>query len=80
MTGIVVGGFFVECGVVAGCSLATSLIRVHAIPALDGLRLPPKVSLDVYIDDYGLSGSGTVRDVISILGDSAKGLQRALEQ
>ncbi|CAK0799561.1 unnamed protein product [Prorocentrum cordatum] len=47
--GVVVGPFHVTNGVVAGCGLATTMVRISAIPALDALQLPPGITLDVYI-------------------------------
>eukprot|EP00959_Pyramimonas_sp_CCMP1952_P062176 1299542-Pyramimonas_sp.AAC.1 len=37
----VVGSFYVDRGVVAGCGFATAMVLVSATPALDALKLPP---------------------------------------
>eukprot|EP00959_Pyramimonas_sp_CCMP1952_P246076 5143230-Pyramimonas_sp.AAC.1 len=57
--GLLHGPHFATHGVVAGCSIATSYVRVYIIPTVDPIRLPTQVSLDIHIDDYGLSSSGT---------------------
>ena len=45
------GPSYARLGVVAGCSLATSLIRVHAIDGIDWIRRHcPSAFMDVYID------------------------------
>ncbi len=56
-------------GVVAGCSLATTLIRVFTITPFDNfVRQVQDVVLDNYIDDNVLSTEGTEQQVIDRLG------------
>eukprot|EP00959_Pyramimonas_sp_CCMP1952_P242217 5062923-Pyramimonas_sp.AAC.1 len=55
------GPWFVFSGIVAGCSLATTLIRVNSIEALDLIVLRPCCDLALYIDDSGLS-TGPIAD------------------
>ena len=43
-------------GVVAGCAIATYLVKLYCLPVLDSVvRLHPRVSLDVFIDDSPVS-------------------------
>ncbi len=53
-------------GVVAGCSLATTLVKVFYVRSFDTFiaRAPPGVILDAYIDDATLSMVGGTREVI----------------
>ena len=51
--GIIEGPFWVINGVIAGCSMATTLIRVLAVGPMDAAMasIPPPVSFDIFIDD-----------------------------
>ena len=70
-----VGAYYVTNGVVAGCGFATTMIRINSIPALDSLVFGPGISLDVYIDDYGLSCTGSPTDVAKLLPAAAADLR-----
>eukprot|EP00959_Pyramimonas_sp_CCMP1952_P111842 2339374-Pyramimonas_sp.AAC.1 len=48
-----VGPYYSINGVVAGCSMATTFVRIYLIPVIDPLPIPRDVFLDIYIDDYG---------------------------
>ena len=48
---------------VAGCAIATYLVKLYCLPVLDNVvRLHPRVSLDVFIDDSHQSAQGTRRE------------------
>ena len=50
-------------GVVAGCAIATYLVKLYCLPVLDNVvRLHPRVSFDVFIDDSLQSAQGTPRE------------------
>ena len=49
--------------VVAGCAIATYLVKLYCLPVLDNVvRLHPRVSLDFFIDDSHQSAQGTPRE------------------
>ncbi len=56
-------------GVVAGCSLAMSLVKLFYLRAFDGLasRAPPAVTIDVHVDDVTIAAVGNPRQVIADL-------------
>eukprot|EP00959_Pyramimonas_sp_CCMP1952_P146820 3073251-Pyramimonas_sp.AAC.3 len=62
----------------AGCPMATTLIRVFGIEACDILVLPPSVSLDVYIDGANLDGVGPLESLVSNLINAAGQLEQAI--
>ncbi len=69
-----------ERGVIAGCSLATTLTRVYTIDAYDELTLRcPAVRLDNYIDDNVLSAEGAPGEVAENLGQAAAALSEIVE-
>ena len=50
-------------GVVAGCAIATYLVKLYCLPVLDKVvKLHPRVSLDIFIDDSHQSVQGTPRE------------------
>ncbi len=53
-------------GIIAGCSLATTYIKIYYIRMYDALRraIPPSVDIDVYIDDTVLSSEGPPEQVM----------------
>eukprot|EP00959_Pyramimonas_sp_CCMP1952_P288248 6027371-Pyramimonas_sp.AAC.1 len=53
------GPYFVDNGVIAGCSMATTHITVHAMSSLDTIPIDPSLELGVYIDDTRISCTGT---------------------
>ena len=63
-------------GIVAGCTFATSLIRVFAMEAFDSIPRGP--DFDVYVDDLSLSATGTARSVVTTLVQGAKALDVAI--
>ena len=45
---------------VAGCAIATCLVKLYCLPVLDSVvRLHPRVTLDVFFDDSDQSAQGT---------------------
>eukprot|EP00959_Pyramimonas_sp_CCMP1952_P018127 383807-Pyramimonas_sp.AAC.1 len=61
--GIVEGPVSPKKGIVAGCSLAASLIRAFAMEAFDGIpREPGRRYFDAYIDDLSLNATGSAKE------------------
>ena len=55
-------------GVVAGCAIATYLVKLYCLPVLDNVvRLHPRVTLDVFIDDSHQSAQGTPREARKLI-------------
>ena len=55
-------------GVVAGCAIVTYLVKLYCLPVLDSVvRLHPRVSLDVFIDDSHQSAQGTPREARKLI-------------
>ena len=71
LSSLVDGPHFARFGVIAGCSMATTGVRIFLIPVLDTLRLPQQLYLSVYIDDYSLNAVGPERYVSSHIKESA---------
>ena len=74
------GPYFCQNGVIAGCSMATTLIRVYCLEGYDSIPLPPSTSLDVYIDDQGLSSTGRPRAVVNSVVSGALALDKVVQQ
>ena len=54
--------------VVAGCAIATYLVKLYCLPVLDSVvRLHLRVSLDVFIDDSHQSAQGTPREARKLI-------------
>ena len=47
---------------VAGCAIATYLVKLYCLLVDNVVRLHPRVSLDVFIDDSLQSDQGTLRE------------------
>ncbi len=56
-----------ERGIIAGDTMATTLVKVYCIGALDELceRLPPTVQLDAHIDDLVLTAEAGPREIMN---------------
>ena len=53
---------------VAGCAIATYLVKLYCLPVSDSVvRLHPRVSLDVFIDDSHQSAQGTPREARKLI-------------
>ncbi|CAK0859320.1 unnamed protein product, partial [Prorocentrum cordatum] len=63
LAGYVSGPFYAVKGVMAGCSFATSFVRVYTIEAFTNLVYPSNVSFDQHIDDSAVSAVGSVSEV-----------------
>ncbi len=66
MQGRVAREVYPTSGVVAGCPLATALVKVFYLRALDQFvaATPEEVHLDAYVDDLTLSTIGTAQQVV----------------
>eukprot|EP00959_Pyramimonas_sp_CCMP1952_P032819 688040-Pyramimonas_sp.AAC.2 len=79
MYGSVNGPWLAIKGVIAGCSIATTLVRIYLV--LDPgsrLTLPRSVTLDAYIDDCALTCMGSVETVVRDLASASRALHRVL--
>ena len=74
--GAVEAGLYVQKGVIAGCHIATSLVRVYTIRPFDAFTLQcPSSTLDVSVDDLTSSKTGTEQEVENDLARAATHLQ-----
>ncbi len=69
-------------GVIAGCSLAMSLVKLFYLRAFDDLaaRLPPAVTLDVHVDDVTLAAIGPPPQVAADLAAARHSLAHTMER
>eukprot|EP00959_Pyramimonas_sp_CCMP1952_P346425 7255471-Pyramimonas_sp.AAC.1 len=72
--GIIEGPFWVVSGVIAGRSMATAFIRAFAIESFGRVVLSCGTNFDAYVDDAGLSHTGTVTEVVDSLAAASKSL------
>eukprot|EP00959_Pyramimonas_sp_CCMP1952_P173937 3634464-Pyramimonas_sp.AAC.1 len=68
---------FAQFGVVVGCSLATTMIRISSIGPLDKIAWSPHVDFKLYIDSSSIAAVGTHREVVSGVVEGARALQSA---
>ena len=80
MSSIVTGPVFATTGVIAGCSMATTFVRVFIIPSLDLLSPSVSRSLDVYIDDYGLKFTAARSHIVGLAVEGARELRSLLTE
>ena len=67
---------FARRGIVAGCSLCTTLAKVIMLQPMDRLLvLAPRVEWTLFVDDVGASTRGKEDDVVSILDVAATELR-----
>eukprot|EP00959_Pyramimonas_sp_CCMP1952_P397355 8325859-Pyramimonas_sp.AAC.1 len=59
--------------------MATTLIRVYCMEGYDSIPLSPAASLDVYIDDQGLSSTGLPKVVIDSIARGAQALDSVVQ-
>ena len=69
--------------VVAGCAIAIYLVKLYCLRVLDNVvRLHPRATLDVFIDDSHQSGQGTPREARKLIVAAGrtftKGVQKHL--
>ncbi len=69
-------------GVIAGCTFATTYVRVFMLRALDRAvkEMPDGVSLDVYIDDVVISAVGEPKEVTDKLLKAHATLRRIIQE
>eukprot|EP00973_Karenia_brevis_P085485 11862009-Karenia_brevis.AAC.1 len=73
--------FRIGTSIVAGCSFATTILRVVLIELMDiGTRLYPNVSLHVYVDDIDIGMCGTEAAVVQQTFGATRMLILGLEQ
>ena len=77
---MVQGPFYAMCGVIAGCSAATSFVRAFIIPSLDLLSPRVQKGLDVYIDDYGHSVQARPCSIVSLVIEAATELHHVITE
>eukprot|EP00959_Pyramimonas_sp_CCMP1952_P234325 4896140-Pyramimonas_sp.AAC.1 len=63
LCGVLAPPVFGDHGVIAGCSIATTMIRVFGLESFDSVVLGPSTTLDVYIGDSGLNAVGTAEQI-----------------
>ena len=80
-SGIVTNAWFASRGMIAGCNLATTLVKVYCIIPFDKVcALSPEATLDVFIDDLTGSSTGSPDVVEKALVDCAHQLHQAVQQ
>ncbi len=70
-------------GVGAGCGLATTYVKVYAVPPIDELlpKLPPTTSIDVHVDDFVLSTEAATKEqVVHDLGQAQAALKDVIDK
>ena len=80
MASISTGPFYSINGVIAGCSMATTFVRIYVMPVFDTLDIPRSVMLDIYIDDYGMSSVDLEHIVRQDLKEAAVSVMQAIQQ
>ncbi|CAK0865325.1 unnamed protein product [Prorocentrum cordatum] len=65
-------------GVVAGCSMATTVVRVYILGPMSNIRLPRGVFLAQFIDGSGLDSTGKAQDVLFGIKEGSRQLEHAL--
>eukprot|EP00959_Pyramimonas_sp_CCMP1952_P014419 305588-Pyramimonas_sp.AAC.1 len=68
---------FARFGVVAGCSMATTMIRINSMGPLDKIAGSPHVDFKMYIDNSSIAAVGTRQEVASGVVEGARALQSA---
>ena len=67
-------------GVIAGCSLATTLVKLYLLDIMDGLSMQfPETQLNVFIDDVAITSTGAASVVAEVVVDATLELQREVE-
>eukprot|EP00973_Karenia_brevis_P079843 11079498-Karenia_brevis.AAC.1 len=78
--GAVTQFFKIGTSIVAGCSFATTILRVVLLECLDlGCKLYPQIALYVYVDDIDLGTSGDEEAVIEVIAGATRFFVLALE-
>eukprot|EP00959_Pyramimonas_sp_CCMP1952_P135547 2835977-Pyramimonas_sp.AAC.1 len=71
---------FAQFGVVAGCSMATTMIRINSMRPLDKIAWSPHVDVKLCIGNSSIAAVGTRQEVVSGVVDGALALQSATEE
>ncbi len=71
-----------EHGIIAGDTMATTLVKVYCVGALDELcyKLPPTVDLDVHIDDLVLTAEAEPRKLLADLPEAETMLMKMIKE
>ena len=78
--GLVASQRYANRGVVPGCSIATTIVKVYCLQPFDCFcRDFPETRLDAYIDDFQLSAAGPRKALICSFLSAAKGLRSAIQ-
>ena len=78
--GMIVEALFASNGIIAGCHMATTIVKVYTITPFDKVcSVCPTVDFDFYIDDLTGSRSGSAQVVENALGEAATVLRAAVE-
>ena len=72
--------FRIGTSIVAGCTFATTILRMVLIECLDlGFRLYPNVTFYVYVDDIDLGAYGEEDEVVDAVAGATRFLVLAIE-
>ncbi len=81
MKNFVAEELYADRGVVAGCSLATTLTKVYTVEAYDHLvRTCPRARFDNFIDDNVVSAEGNKEEVVEILAEATALLSEVVSE
>ena len=78
LAGYMTSACYASHGIVAGCSFATTLIRVNSLAALDQIKWPICVTYALYIDDNAVHAIGSESEVIEGLVSASQQLVIAI--
>eukprot|EP00959_Pyramimonas_sp_CCMP1952_P050453 1054282-Pyramimonas_sp.AAC.1 len=65
-------------GAIAGCSFATSFVKVYTTEAFTNIQYPNNISFDQYIDGSAVSAVGSVSDLAHGLKGASTQLFQAI--
>ena len=82
MAGRIAKELYPRHGIIAGCALATTHVKVYYLRDLDRFvqEIPPHIHLDVHVDDVALSGEGPERQLFQDLVAARAKLIRLVER
>ncbi len=81
MNGSYEAAVYAFCGIVAGCSMATTLVKIYCLQPFDSVCAAwPRVDFDFYIDDLTGSAVGSDAEVLHNLDGAAKCLRKAIKE
>eukprot|EP00959_Pyramimonas_sp_CCMP1952_P185920 3887340-Pyramimonas_sp.AAC.1 len=79
ISGFLQGPFLAIRGGIAGRSVVTSSVRGYNMQAFVSVQLKPRTSLDLHIDDLGLSAQGSFQEVFDAIAHGAGEVFKAVE-